>query len=207
MIHDGALQGMAVVLHQEPYHFSFDHFKLLQALIHHATLALTNSMLHEELQQMVITDQLTKLYTRNYLDDTLNHSMKNDRFGCFILLDIDDFKSINDSYGHQAGDEILIQVAQIIKNHTRDIDVAARWGGEELAVYLPKVDRQLSIQIARRLVDDIEQHTKPKVTVSCGISCWDWKEESILPRQLFHCADKALYKAKNAGKHQVVMFA
>lgn len=204
MVQEQNLQGMVIILHSQPYHFTFDHFKLLQSLVHHSTLAFTNSILHEKLQKMVVTDYLTGLYNRHYLDEQIQLSFNRDGFGCFMLFDIDDFKSINDTYGHQTGDEVLIQVSNIIKNNIRKVDIASRWGGEELAVYLPRIGRDLGLQIGKRLVNKVSDGTNPKTTVSCGMSHWiaGHKKDSI--RKLFTRADQALYSAKNAGKNQVI---
>ncbi|UOK57263.1 GGDEF domain-containing protein [Bacillus sp. OVS6] len=138
MIQSEQLKGFAIVLHSDSYFFTFEMFKLLQSLIHHSTLALMNSMLREELEQLVKTDHLTKLHSRNFLDESVQSSLEKDRQGTFILMDIDNFKQINDTYGHQVGDEVLIQVAKIMKNSIGEYDIGARWGGEELAVYLPQ---------------------------------------------------------------------
>ena len=203
MIQNGLLKGAVYVLHQESYYFTFESFKLLQSLIHHSTLAFTNSMLREELEKLVITDHLTKLYSRNYLDEQIHLSMKEDAYGSFLLIDIDDFKSINDSYGHQVGDEVIVQVAEIIKNNIREFDIGARWGGEELAVYLPRTDLEIGIKVAERLKKKVAEGTDPKITISCGVAFWS-KERKDSVKQLFNRADEALYKAKENGKNQVV---
>ncbi|WP_053073886.1 diguanylate cyclase [Bacillus sp. LL01] len=202
MLAPNGVKGACVVTHPLPYYFSFEQFKLLQSLIHHSTLAFNNSMLREELERYVITDYLTKLYSRKYLDVKIEKSMKHDSYGTFILLDIDDFKIVNDTYGHQVGDKILIQVANIIKANIRESDIGARWGGEELALYLPKVDLTLGEGIVARIIEKIREETSPGVTVSCGISFWS-KDTQDSPRDLFHRADFALYKAKDRGKNQL----
>jgi diguanylate cyclase (GGDEF)-like protein len=199
----GHLRGIAIVMHQKPYFFSFETFKLLQSLIHHSTLAFTNSMLREELEKMIITDHLTKLHSRNYLDEKINRSMKEDEQGAFILIDIDDFKRINDNFGHQVGDEVLIQVANLIKNNIRENDVGARWGGEELAIYLPMVSLSAGEAIAKRLVEKVDKYSNPHVTVSCGVSYWE-KDHTDTYNYLFKRADEALYVAKGTGKNKVV---
>ncbi|HEX7064804.1 MAG TPA: diguanylate cyclase [Bacillales bacterium] len=204
MIQNGEFQGMVVVLHRNSYQFSFDEFKLLQSLVHHSTLALTNSILHEELQRMVITDYLTGLHVRHYLDEQIEFSIGRDGCGSFILLDIDDFKAINDTYGHQVGDRILVQVAEIIRQNVRKVDVAARWGGEELAVYLPGVERERGLLVAQRLVERIGRGTRPEITASCGISYWDAEMKNDTAEMLFARADRALYTAKGSGKNQVI---
>ncbi|WP_078379385.1 sensor domain-containing diguanylate cyclase [Sutcliffiella halmapala] len=196
------VKGVCVVTHSLPYFFSFEQFKLLQSLIHHSTLAFSNSMLREELEKYVITDYLTKLYSRKYLDDKIKKSMKYDSYGTFILLDIDDFKRVNDTFGHQIGDTILIQVSQIIQSSIRETDIGARWGGEELAIYLPKISLNQGEQIAGRLIKNIEDQTSPQVTVSCGVSFWS-KEMQDSARDLFRRADFALYKAKDLGKNRL----
>lgn len=204
MVQTDIIKGFALVMHKEPYHFTFETFKLLQSLIHHSTLAFTNSMLREELEKMVITDQLTKLHSRNYLNDKIHRSMAEDAFGAYILMDIDDFKQINDTYGHQVGDEVLIQVAAIIQENVRDTDIAARWGGEELAVYLPRIQQSVAVVVAERLVMKVRELTEPKVTISCGVSFWK-KEQDDNFTKLFKRADTALYKAKTTGKNKVVI--
>lgn len=203
MVQAGTIKGFALVMHHEPYHFTFDTFKLLQSLIHHSTLAFTNSILREELEIMVITDHLTKLSSRSFMNDKINESMSADEYGTFILVDIDNFKQINDTYGHQVGDEVLIQVSAIIKNHIRDTDSAARWGGEELAVYLPNTTLAAGVLIAERLVEHVEAKTNPRITISCGVSFWKKEEDDSFTR-LFKRADDALYEAKGTGKNKVV---
>lgn len=209
MIHSDELKGMVVVLHEDPYHFTFDNFKLLQSLVHHSTLAFINSMLHEELEKLVITDYLTKLYSRNYLDQKIQESMEVDAYGCFILIDIDDFKRVNDTYGHQVGDDVIIQVANIIRNNIRSSrengDIAARWGGEELAIYLPKVTLDTGEKIANRIVRIVERETSPNVTISCGVSAWEQADAEKSLTKLFNLADESLYIAKQSGKNKVVV--
>jgi diguanylate cyclase (GGDEF)-like protein len=195
--------GFSLVMHEEAYFFPFETFKLLQSLIYHSSLALSNSMLREELEQIIITDHLTKLHSRNYLDEKIQFAMKEDEEGTFILLDIDNFKEINDTYGHQVGDDVLVQVANIIKINIRGNDVGARWGGEELAVYLPKVPLEAGVTIAERLVEKVAECSYPRITVSCGVSYWH-KDRLDSYNYLFKRADEALYLAKGTGKNKVV---
>jgi diguanylate cyclase (GGDEF)-like protein len=204
MVQSDSLKGCVLVLHKNPYHFSFDMFKLLQSLIHHSTLALTNSLLREELETLVKTDHLTQLFSRNYFNHSIENSMQMDRQGTFVLIDIDNFKQINDTYGHQIGDEVLVQVANIIRNNIRENDVGARWGGEEIAVYLPQVDLEAGIAVAERIVKRVRDNTSPMITISCGVSYWNAEIDKNF-NQLFSRADKALYSAKNKGKNQVII--
>ena len=129
MLQNQTVHGVVFVLHQESYFFTFETFKLLQSLVHHSTLAFTNTLLHEELEKLVITDHLTNLHSRNHLEASMDQSLLEHENGTFLLIDIDDFKSINDTYGHQIGDEIIVQVANVIRSNIRETDIAARWGG------------------------------------------------------------------------------
>ncbi|MFC4321100.1 sensor domain-containing diguanylate cyclase [Litchfieldia salsa] len=204
MVQSGVVIGFAIVLHRNPYFFSFETFKLFQSLIHHSTLAFSNSTLREELENLVITDHLTKLYSRNFLDDQIHLSMERDGFGTFLLIDIDNFKAINDTFGHQIGDSVIVQVANVLEANIRDNDIGARWGGEELAVYLPGVDLEIGIVIANRLVKKVQDNTTPQVTISCGVAHWSAEHKDSV-QQLFHRADQALYIAKDTGKNKVVV--
>ncbi|SFG52369.1 diguanylate cyclase (GGDEF) domain-containing protein [Halobacillus alkaliphilus] len=198
------LDGLAIVLHKQSYFFSFDSFKLLQSLIHHSTLAFANSMLREELEKTVVTDYLTKLHSRNYLDKCVEGHTLNDKCGTFILFDIDNFKGINDTYGHQKGDEVLCQTAEAIQSALKGRGMAARWGGEELAVYIPGMICEEAFQVADSIRREIFRVTSPSVTVSCGVSSWNANQPSN-GKELVRRADEALYKAKEAGKNQIVM--
>ncbi|KPL59176.1 sensor domain-containing diguanylate cyclase [Rossellomorea vietnamensis] len=206
MVQNEALIGFCVVLHKEPYMFSFDMYKLLQSFIHHSTLAITNATLREKLEHMVITDHMTKLFARNYLDDEMESSMNKDELGTLLLIDIDDFKSINDNYGHQIGDEVIIEVSNLIKGIVSHYGFVARWGGEELAVYLPSLGRKKGMEIAERIIKDVPLKTDPSVTLSCGLSIWRAEDEHCPKsvKELVKKADEALYLAKNNGKNQVV---
>ncbi len=203
MIQSGKVYGAVVILHEEEYFFSFENYKLLQSLVHHSTLAMTNSILKDKLEESVITDYLTKLYSRNHLDEKLKVHMQSDEKGALILFDIDDFKKINDTYGHYIGDEVIVQVANIIRTQLGHEDIPARWGGEELAIYLPNASIDDGVVLAGQIRTQVESFTDPGITLSCGVSSWiDKKRDSV--SDVFIRADKALYEAKAIGKNCVV---
>lgn len=199
------VMGVILVMHREPNFFSYENYKLLQVISGHIGLAITNASLHAEVRRMVITDNLTKLYARSYLDEQVKIMQKIDFCGALIMVDIDYFKEINDTFGHQVGDKVIVQVSQIIKSCIRDSDIAARWGGEELAVYFPQSTLDQTLKVAERMRERINNETDPKVSVSCGISQWNWEDETISVESLFYNADMALYEAKNAGRNQIVI--
>jgi len=195
--------GFIVIAHENPYYFSFDKYKFMQSFVQHAALAYINSMLKEQLRKTAITDYLTKLYLRNYLDKKIDKHMKTDAGGSFMLLDIDDFKSVNDTYGHYVGDRVLIQIANIIKETLDENEIGARWGGEEFAIYLPYYNRKYATFIAENIKKKVKTRTNPNVTLSIGISFWSDENQSI--EQLFIKADEALYEAKEFGKNRIIV--
>lgn len=195
------INGFSIVLHKEPYFFSFDSFKLMQSLIHHSSLAIANSILRNQLQEMVDRDHLTKLYARSYLDQYVEKSLKKDQSGMFLLIDIDNFKRINDTYGHQTGDKILVQIAVKLEETIGASGICARWGGEEMSVYVPNVGEQEAIELASTIVEVIPNATDPKVTISAGLITWDQYYRPAFQSVFLH-ADTALYEAKNNGKNR-----
>lgn len=205
MMVEEKMTGFSIALHENSYFFSFDSFKLMQALIQHSSLAISNSILRNQLQEMVDYDHLTKLHTRKYLDSYVSKSLKDDDGGMFLLLDIDDFKGINDTFGHQVGDDVLVQIGNELKNSVESKGICARWGGEELSVYIPNITIAEAEKLSKSIVEIIPEVTNPKVTVSAGMISWNKKERPDF-RQLFLQADTALYMAKNSGKNQVCFY-
>ncbi|UVI27863.1 sensor domain-containing diguanylate cyclase [Paenibacillus spongiae] len=199
------LVGVIMVAHQSPHFFSYENYKLIQVLSTHIGLAISNASLHAEVRRMVITDNLTGLHVRHYLNEKIQSRQRKDRNGSLVLVDIDHFKKVNDTYGHQVGDQILIAVSEVIRSVIRESDIAARWGGEELAVYLPQIRSKQAYKIAERIRSRVEESTSPRVTVSCGLSEWTCEDEKISVESLFYRADMALYEAKNGGRNQIVV--
>lgn len=199
------VQGYCAILHLDPYYFSFDSFKLMQSLIRHSSLAISNILLREQLQEMVDRDYLTKLYARKYLDRYVENSMEEDEYGAFVLLDIDNFKMINDTFGHQTGDFILKTIGNQLQLSIQDQGICARWGGEEMAIYLPNKDANDAIEIVRKIIKLIPNVTEPSVTLSSGIAEWH-NDLDLTYQHLLKNADIALYEAKNSGKNRYCLF-
>ena len=177
-------------------------------------LRMKNRQLEELLHKvnyMAITDALTGLYNRRRFHDVLNSEFERARryttSFSLVMLDIDHFKRVNDVFGHSAGDNVLKEVASILKNSIREIDTASRYGGEEFMVILPNTARENALVVAERIRLMIGQHAfggiDRHITVSIGISGMpDAKVES--EEKLIRCADFALYRAKQLGRNRTV---
>lgn len=161
----------------------------------------------EELEHLAAVDKLTGLYNRTRLEEILNNELdKSERYGQtfgMLILDIDYFKDINDTLGHQAGDDFLVELTQVIKNHTRSTDILIRWGGEEFIIICLKTNKEDALSIAENIRKKIESHIFDVVgvkTVSIGVTINDRDDDiqSIIKR-----ADQALYKAKSEGRNRI----
>lgn len=205
MIVEEKINGFSIVLHEDPYFFSFDSFKLMQSLIHHSSLAISNSILREKLQEMVDRDHLTKLFARSYSDTYVEKSIDKDDSGMFLLIDIDNFKRVNDTYGHQVGDEILMQIGSQLQQEIGTRGICSRWGGEELAIYIPNILDHEALKISNEIVDIIPRVTNPTVTISAGMITWNKSNRPDF-QEIFLQADTALYSAKHNGKNRVCVF-
>lgn len=199
----GKVSGTILIAHRSPQFFSYENYKLLQVLASHIGLAIANASLHAEVQVMANRDMLTGLYARHYLDKAIQQRQQKDESGSLIIVDIDYFKQVNDSFGHQSGDRILKQVCEIIRSTIRGNDIAARWGGEELAIYLPGIVAEDGAKVADRIRNCVYALTNPKVTVSCGVADWKATDSKFSVEGLFYRADMALYRAKNTGRNRV----
>lgn len=161
----------------------------------------------EEAQFHACHDGLTELLNRRSFEEKLSQEMNRARRYSqpmsLILLDIDDFKLINDDYGHKAGDQVLCQLAAFIVHHVREFDVVARWGGEEFAIILSNTSQSQAIHRAESLRQQIEGHTfeqNIKVTCSFGVTAY---QEGDIEESIFARVDKALYRAKNNNRNNV----
>jgi diguanylate cyclase (GGDEF)-like protein len=167
---------------------------------------------HEEIYRLMTMDALTQTHNRRYFNDALerefNRSLRYRRALSLVLFDIDNFKGINDTYGHVAGDSVLRQLALVVKPRLRAQDVLARVGGEEFAVLLPEVElagARIAAEKIRALVASALFAVDNKefgVTVSVGVTTFDARISS--PAMLYEMADKSLYAAKSGGRNQVV---
>jgi len=181
------------------------------SLASHAAVALENARLHAIVERQALVDGLTGIANRRGCEDALAHEIaRSDRMVApftLVVADLDDFKQINDRYGHDAGDDVLREFASVLRRTLRESDLAGRWGGEEFVLLLPGTDEQGGAQLAERVRGALRERSfhgrdgaSFGVTCSFGVAQHRPGEEE---RQLFSQADRALYEAKKRGKDRV----
>lgn len=194
-------------------HFTPDQRESAGWLVGHAVIALSNARQHRTVEKQALVDSLTGLANRRLCTAALEKELaRAERFEeplTLVLTDIDDFKTINDRWGHPTGDEVLRAFAERLRESVREIDLAGRWGGEEFALLLPGTDQEGGRQLAERIRELLAgQHLvapdggQIAVTSSFGIASFPQVES----RRLVAAADAALYEAKRAGKDCVIVF-
>ncbi len=175
---------------------------ILEIFANQVLIALENSSEFETLQEKAIRDQQTGLYNHTEFYNRLDKFVKDNEKFALLMMDIDDFKLVNDSYGHQMGDLIIEYLADKIKNSIRHGDIAARYGGDEFSVILKGIDKITARSIAERLRISVAQGNPPvKITISIGIASYPM--DSLSSNGIVASADRALYLAKMRGKNQV----
>jgi diguanylate cyclase (GGDEF)-like protein len=195
----------------EGNHFTLAEFKLTILFSELAALAIDNAEIRNRLEAEVVTDHLTALFNHRFFHERLGEEMRRanrqrTRVG-LLIYDIDDFKRVNDTYGHLVGDQVLQVVATVSRETCRQEDVICRIGGEEFAVILPGASLEDSVALAERIREGIEQVVAPsvgRVTVSVGVAEGPFHASS--PRELIACADLALLAAKAEGKNRTHVY-
>jgi diguanylate cyclase (GGDEF)-like protein len=195
----------------EGNHFSEHEFRLAIRFGELAALAIDNADTLARLQAEVVTDHLTGFYNHRYFQERLREELK--RAGrrrtpvSLLLFDIDDFKRVNDSFGHQIGDQVLQGLSSVVRQTCRAEDVLCRIGGEEFAVILPQGAQREGLRMAERLRGEVARTPFPlvgQVTVSLGVA--EAPAHASSPRDLITCADVALLQAKAEGKDRVRLY-
>jgi diguanylate cyclase (GGDEF)-like protein len=212
MLYEKDVLGILALLLEKTSAISPHQIKLLEVLGNQASTSMANAKFYSEIERLAITDGLTGLFNHRHFQERLTQEFSRlERFSepiSLLLVDIDFFKKINDTYGHPVGDAVLKKVSDIIKKTIRNIDIPARYGGEEFAVVLPGTDEKGAMNMAERLrktVMDtkfVSGKNNFNVTISIGIStsAGDIKKKE----ELVERADKALYHAKRTGRNQSI---
>ncbi len=229
-IHSGSSDSIEVILEKENvpvyYHstitelFSFTN-KIIGKIITFHDISEQKRILRK-LHNLATTDELTNLYNRRHFmkvsQNELVRSRRYKRPVSFLMIDLDYFKKVNDNYGHQAGDEVLIETAAVFKDILRDNDIVARYGGEEFTAMLPEINSAGAVLTAERIRKEIDEQKvsfrgiEIKITISIGISTCSVERYStienddFLLEKLLSEADEALYTAKVNGRNRVVPF-
>jgi len=211
--HHGILLGWVILAASSP--FDENATRLLPLLIQGLGLALNNALLHADLQRVAALDPLTAVYNRRFgmkrLEEEIARAQRNRGPLALLILDLDHFKRINDTYGHLVGDKVLLRAAGICRDMLRKGDILMRYGGEEFIAILPGSDVEDARQVAERIRFAIRQNRmelsgqEVQVTVSIGVACSNGQGQQQTAESLIKQADTRLYAAKSAGRDRVMI--
>ncbi|MEE9524111.1 MAG: sensor domain-containing diguanylate cyclase, partial [Thermodesulfovibrionales bacterium] len=213
LIHEEEVLGVAVTFSHRKDAFDIYQTEGIEILNNMASLSIDNVNLLHRIDEMALTDGLTGLFNHRHFQERLDEEIKrtgrtNDPLS-LVLTDIDHFKSVNDNYGHPAGDAVLREVSDIIRSRMRETDIAARYGGEEFALILTNTDVRGALKIAedlRAVVEDKDFSSVDKqITISLGIS--SYPADASVKQDLIDKADQALYYAKENGRNRSILWS
>ena len=202
--------GMLAVTNSFPGAFSGEDLRVFSIISRHSSIAINNTLLHKKITELSITDGLTGLYVYRYFNDALEKEILRSAryrqpFG-LIMIDLDSFKKINDSYGHPQGDEVLKEVSQIFRKICREVDIVARYGGEEFAIILPETDMEGAFVLADRIRMVIKNYAfgakENVINLTASIGVASYPDIAISKTDIIKHVDRALYKAKAEGRNK-----
>jgi diguanylate cyclase (GGDEF)-like protein len=211
MVAGHEMLGLIRIESPQPDVFRQDDARLLSNFVDLGTVALEQAGLYRQTVEMAITDGLTGLYVQRYYKERVRDEVLRAReYGlslCLMMMDVDNFKSYNDTYGHLVGDKVLRSIAKVLKDTVRAVDLVARYGGEEFSVLLPKTGWDGACTVAERIRQRVEELEIPvvdqitRVTISIGVAEYEMAFGEA--DAFIDSADRALYRAKNEGKNRV----
>ena len=211
---DSRPSGLLSIESASPNQFQSDFEKILFTLVGNASVAITRARLYHRMEQLAITDGLTQLHNHKHFQEQLAKELERTkrykRPVSLLMMDIDHFKSFNDTYGHPVGDLVLKQIAQCIRQAIRVNDIAARYGGEEFTVIMPDSAEEGAFVTAERIRRRVEQKiilsgvSQLRVTLSVG--CASFPAQASGQQELIDNADKALYYSKETGRNRSTVF-
>jgi len=210
----GRVIGDLTVDSRQPGVYGQEETEVVAAFAAQAAIAIENARLYQEAERLAVTDGLTGLYNRRHFYELLEREVASakrydDHQVSLIIVDTDNLKVYNDTYGHLAGDALLRELAQLLTQNTRKMDVVARYGGDEFVILLPHTDKEHAIALAERIRADVQEcefcveEGLPvgKVTVSLGVAACP--EDALGAEDLVRAADMALFEAKKPGGNRV----
>ncbi|HEX74299.1 MAG TPA: diguanylate cyclase [Dehalococcoidia bacterium] len=190
--------------------YSHEDIELVMSMANQAGILIENAQLYAQATIRANTDGLSGLYNHRYFHKCLEQEVaRGSRFGSIfslIMLDVDLFKSYNDTYGHLAGDQVLRKIGSYIKGSIRTVDMAFRYGGEEFTIILPEAQIDDAYTVAERIRKIIESNMASSaipITVSLGIA--NWPSDGLMQEEVIACADAALYQAKQTGRNRTCL--
>ncbi|MBN1620362.1 diguanylate cyclase [candidate division WOR-3 bacterium] len=214
MIRRDQILGVLTLHHSQESYYKKHHIDVLRQIANQAAVSLENSHIFNQLHHLSITDELTGLFNRRLFftlaDKEYFKAIKFNEFLSMMMLDLDDFKSINDVFGHCAGDAVLENVSKIFQTQIRNYDILARYGGDEFAILMPKTHIQGAIELAKKIHREVEnsetrfEDDTLKVTLSIGVAEKDPSTDSF--SNLLKKSDQALYRAKSKGKNRIDIY-
>jgi diguanylate cyclase (GGDEF)-like protein len=205
----GAVVGV-LALYDSPGGFDEADLRTIYSFASQATVAIDNVQLHDEARRQSLTDDLTGLSNSRDLTLTLGKEIERaarfERPMTVLMLDLDHFKDVNDAHGHARGDAVLVEVAQRLQQHVRDVDTLARYGGEEIVAVLPETDVEGAVQAAERLRATVADPLflaagQPPVSLTVSVGVAVFPLNGTTADALMRAADTALYDAKRAGRN------
>ena len=211
LVKDARTLGALVLESSEPKALTLEDARPLTMLAAIVASSLELVWQFAEVDRRARTDQLTGLWNRHHFGEQLQRTLNEaDRYGTqvsLVLVDIDHFKRVNDTWGHEAGDTVLRQVARILQEGVRSVDICVRYGGEEIALLLAQTDSEHAVEVAERLRARIAaqtiRHNGAEIPVTASFGVATYPETVKVRDQLFPASDKALYIAKHEGRNRV----
>jgi diguanylate cyclase (GGDEF)-like protein len=207
----GKIAGLLLMACRRDKAFDFDFASLLSLLGNHLSLISEKVNLFQETRRLSVTDTLTGLYnSRFYFRIIENEAERTKRFGhpfSVAIFDVDDFRKINKSIGHEAGDDVLRSIGQILGMYSRRVDIVARYAGEEFAVMLPNTTREEALACAQRMLDCVAMAKDLPVQIRLSGGIATFPNDADSPGALLHAAEIALEHAKKTGKNRATLYS
>ncbi len=204
--------GLLIAIHRDDGSmYAPDDLQLITILANHAAIAVENTILYQKLEREAITDALTNVYNYRFLISSLETEIKRARrfkqSFSFVMLDVDNLKAYNDRLGHLRGSQALKEIAGLIQEHSREIDLVSKYGGDEFGILLPQTRLADASKVTRQVVSAVARHRFDKnktglLTCSAGVAMFPRDGQTV--HEIIAAADKALYQAKRSGKNVVL---